>query len=133
MSRFSSVSSEDKSVGKRKFSRLNRSALSIVFTSAYRNECAVGPQYWCQSFQNAQDCGALRHCTDTVWRYDQDQTQIDSTTSCQWCENILANTHKGIMNLAEDEVKKFIQKRFLFWFVSCHLEGSDRSHLNQRL
>ena len=79
-------------------------ALSIHSTSAYSKGCAVGPEYWCQSFQNAQDCGALRHCTDTVWRYDETHAAVDSSTTCEWCQKILANTHKGIQNLGTNQV-----------------------------
>jgi hypothetical protein len=83
------------------------SALTIGLSSAYTKECAVGPQYWCKSFQNAQECGALRHCTDTVWRYDEIATKVDSSTTCEWCQKILENTHKGIQHLANNEVCYF--------------------------
>ncbi|CAF4491466.1 unnamed protein product, partial [Rotaria socialis] len=77
--------------------------LSICLTYTYRPDCAIGPAYWCKSFQNAQDCGALRHCTDTIWRYDEQRISIDSSTKCEWCEKILENTHKAIENVAYNE------------------------------
>ncbi|CAF4875720.1 unnamed protein product, partial [Rotaria socialis] len=77
--------------------------LSICLTYTYRPDCAIGPAYWCKSFQNAQDCGALRHCTDTIWRYDEQRISIDSSTKCEWCEKILENTHKAIENVADNE------------------------------
>ncbi|CAF1001411.1 unnamed protein product [Adineta ricciae] len=77
--------------------------LLIYSTTAYKEECAVGPEYWCRSFQTAQDCGALRHCTDTVWRYDSKHTNVESTTHCDWCQKILENAHKGIQHLASNE------------------------------
>ncbi|CAF3418494.1 unnamed protein product [Rotaria socialis] len=58
-------------------------SLSICLTYTYRPDCAIGPAYWCKSFQNAQDCGALRHCTDTIWRYDEQRISIDSSTKCE--------------------------------------------------
>ncbi|CAF4306464.1 unnamed protein product, partial [Rotaria magnacalcarata] len=54
-------------------------ALFITVSYGYKQECAIGPQYWCQSFETAQDCGSLRHCTDTVWRYDAKNTKVDSS------------------------------------------------------
>jgi hypothetical protein len=78
-------------------------ALSIAFSSGSKKECAVGPEYWCKSFETAQDCGALRHCTDTVWRYDQKTTGVDSSTNCEWCQKILENTHQSIQHLANNE------------------------------
>ncbi|UJR26418.1 hypothetical protein I4U23_007750 [Adineta vaga] len=78
-------------------------ALILYLTTAYKQSCAGGPEYWCKSFQTAEDCGALRHCTDTVWRYDSKHTTVDATTNCEWCQKILENTHKGIQHLANDE------------------------------
>ncbi|CAF3953583.1 unnamed protein product, partial [Rotaria sp. Silwood1] len=78
-------------------------ALTTCLIYAYKQECAIGPEYWCKSFQNAQDCGALRHCTDTIWRYDEKHTKIDTSTKCEWCAQILENTHKAIQNVANNE------------------------------
>lgn len=91
-------------------------ALSIVSSFGYKPECAVGPEYWCKSFQTAQDCGALRHCTDTVWRYDEGSNKIGSSTNCEWCQKILESTHQGIQHLANNEVRASIfndQKMFI--------------------
>ncbi|XP_032515377.2 uncharacterized protein LOC116768698 [Danaus plexippus] len=33
-------------------------------------ECAKGPTYWCESLKNAADCGAVGHCTSTVWELE---------------------------------------------------------------
>ncbi|CAF3582670.1 unnamed protein product [Rotaria socialis] len=77
--------------------------LFITVSYGYKQECAIGPQYWCQSFETAQDCGSLRHCTDTVWRYDAKSTKVDSSTTCEWCQKILENTHQGIQHLANNE------------------------------
>ena len=67
-------------------------AISIGSTNAYAKDCAVGPEYWCQSFEHAQDCGALSHCSDTVWNNDNQVT----SSNCQWCERILENVQKGL-------------------------------------
>lgn len=76
----------------------------ITSILAYEKECAIGPEYWCKSFETARDCGALRHCTDTTWRYDAKQTQVDPSATCEWCQKILKNSHKGIQHLANNEV-----------------------------
>jgi hypothetical protein len=80
-------------------------ALSSGLAAAYPKECAVGPDYWCKSLKNAQDCGAIRHCTDTVWSYDDKYALVDLSKTCQWCEKILGNTHKG---LGDNEVRNFL-------------------------
>ncbi|CAF1099474.1 unnamed protein product [Adineta steineri] len=78
-------------------------ALTTCLISAYKQDCAVGPAYWCKSFQNAEDCGAIRHCTDTVWLNDEKYTTADSSTTCEWCQKIIKNTHTGIQHLANNE------------------------------
>jgi saposin len=84
--------------------------LSIGLTAAYAEECAVGPEYWCKSFENAKDCGALRHCTDTVWSYDTKYAAVDSSTTCQWCKRILGNIYQG---LGDNQVSYFYFKKNL--------------------
>ncbi|CAF0969540.1 unnamed protein product [Rotaria sordida] len=78
-------------------------ALSIGLATGYALECAVGPAYWCKSFENAQNCGAIQHCTDTVWSHDDKHELVASTTTCQWCQRIFQNTHKGFDVLADNE------------------------------
>ncbi|CAF3652448.1 unnamed protein product [Adineta steineri] len=77
--------------------------LTISSTTAYSRECAIGPTHWCKSFENAEDCGAIRHCTDTVWVNDNKYASIESSTTCKWCQKILENTYNGIQNLVNDE------------------------------
>ncbi len=82
-------------------------ALSIGLAASYAKECAVGPDYWCKSFENAQDCGAIRHCTDTVWSNDNKYALVDSSITCQWCQRILGNIQQG---LEDNEVRHFLLK-----------------------
>lgn len=85
---------------------------TIYLASAYQQECAVGPTYWCKSFQNAQDCGAVQHCQDTIWRDDQFHKQVQSSTKCEWCQKILENTGKAIEKVASNEVSPCYSKEF---------------------
>jgi len=47
-----------------------------------REECVWGPSYWCSHVSHARQCGATRHCMDTVWKYQildkptQDLTEV---------------------------------------------------------
>jgi len=105
--------------------------LSIGLAAAYAKECAVGPEFWCKSFQNAEDCGAIRHCTDTVWTYDKKYALSDSSTTCQWCQRILENTYKGIQKLASNEVCNFLlhsSKKKIISYL-----GFDHTHIGSRL
>ncbi|CAF1319414.1 unnamed protein product [Adineta ricciae] len=77
--------------------------LSISSIAGYSTDCAIGPEYWCQSFKNADDCVAIQHCTDTVWRSNNELALADSSSDCKWCRRILATAHSRIGNLVEDE------------------------------
>ncbi|XP_076272653.1 prosaposin-like [Rhynchophorus ferrugineus] len=30
-------------------------------------KCTWGPAYWCDSKENAEECGAVEHCQSKVW------------------------------------------------------------------
>ena len=30
--------------------------------------CSSGPSYWCESYKQAKECGAVHHCTEHVWK-----------------------------------------------------------------
>ena len=102
--------------------------MSVYLTCAYQKECAVGPQYWCKSFQNAQDCGALTHCTDTIWIHDAKYQNIDSTTKCDWCEKMMENTQRAIENIRDNPVCFFFlndkknNKQIFIYLGSCSID-----------
>ena len=90
---------------------------------AYKQECIIGPEYWCKSFQNAQDCGAFRHCVDTIWHNDEKQARINSSTKCQWCEKVLEYTHKAIQNVANNEVSNFVFETIITQTILSFMES----------
>ncbi|XP_057597955.1 pulmonary surfactant-associated protein B [Hippopotamus amphibius kiboko] len=44
--------------------------------------CAQGPEFWCQSLEQALQCRALGHCLKEVWG------RVEADNLCQECENI---------------------------------------------
>ncbi|KAJ8721344.1 hypothetical protein PYW07_002119 [Mythimna separata] len=40
---------------------------NLSFARQVPKECAKGPSVWCQSLKRGADCGAVGHCTSTVW------------------------------------------------------------------
>jgi hypothetical protein len=86
----------------KKFCLIYFQGLSIGLTAGYAKECAVGPDYWCKSFENAQDCSAINHCIDTVWSKDNKYELVDSSKTCQWCQRILGNIEQS---LEDDEIR----------------------------
>ena len=81
--------------------------MSIDSTAAYARECAVGPEYWCMSFETAQDCGAINHCTDTVWSNNNKFGLVDSSTTNEWCQKVLENIQNAYERLTDNEVGTF--------------------------
>uniref|UniRef100_A0A8C0DLQ4 Pulmonary surfactant-associated protein B n=1 Tax=Balaenoptera musculus TaxID=9771 RepID=A0A8C0DLQ4_BALMU len=44
--------------------------------------CAQGPEFWCQSLEQALQCRALGHCLKEVWGH------VEADDLCQECEDI---------------------------------------------
>lgn len=40
---------------------------NLSFARQVPKECAKGPQVWCESLKRGAECGAVGHCTATVW------------------------------------------------------------------
>lgn len=58
----------------------------LIATGAwgYSEQCAQGPEYWCRDASTAEDCGAIRHCQQTVWL--EKSTPVKSTTTGEEAE-----------------------------------------------
>ncbi|XP_004437277.1 PREDICTED: pulmonary surfactant-associated protein B isoform X2 [Ceratotherium simum simum] len=66
--------------------------------------CAGGPEFWCQSLEQALQCRALGHCLQEVWGH------AGADDLCQECENIvriLANMTKEA--IFQDTMRKFLE------------------------
>ncbi|XP_040270561.1 pulmonary surfactant-associated protein B [Bufo bufo] len=47
-----------------------------------KEECAQGPDFWCQDLETAAHCGAVDHCKQNVWKENQD-------VLCSQCKQIV--------------------------------------------
>ncbi|XP_043534566.1 prosaposin [Chiloscyllium plagiosum] len=68
--------------------------------------CAEGPTFWCQNVKTASDCGAVKHCQQTVWR----QPTVKSVP-CDLCTevvSVMGNLLKD--NATEEELKSYLEK-----------------------
>ncbi|XP_037663209.1 pulmonary surfactant-associated protein B isoform X2 [Choloepus didactylus] len=66
--------------------------------------CAQGPEFWCQSLEQALQCGALGHCLREVWGH------LEADNLCQECEDvtrILTNMTKEA--IFQDTLWRFLQ------------------------
>uniref|UniRef100_A0A8C6B097 Pulmonary surfactant-associated protein B n=1 Tax=Monodon monoceros TaxID=40151 RepID=A0A8C6B097_MONMO len=66
--------------------------------------CAQGPEFWCQSLEQALQCRALGHCLQEVWGY------VEAADLCQECEDIthfLINMAKEV--ISQDTIREFLE------------------------
>lgn len=64
--------------------------------------CLNGPEVWCQNFTTAAECGAMKHCVQTVWS----KTNLQQSDSCSSCEAQIDNIRNGVNS---NTTKKAIQ------------------------
>ncbi|KAK3090478.1 hypothetical protein FSP39_012184 [Pinctada imbricata] len=60
-------------------------------------KCTWGPSYWCSHVQKAKECGAIKHCMDTVWS-KQIIKQVNPTVDCTLCQMVVNQTKQLIKN-----------------------------------
>ncbi|XP_026927855.1 pulmonary surfactant-associated protein B isoform X1 [Acinonyx jubatus] len=67
--------------------------------------CARGPEFWCQSLEQALQCRALGHCLQEVWGY------IRADDLCQECEDIVhILTQMTKEAILQDSIRKFLER-----------------------
>ncbi|XP_053383474.1 uncharacterized protein LOC123564714 [Mercenaria mercenaria] len=74
--------------------------LPIVLGSAIpgQDKCVWGPPYWCSSVKHARECGATKHCLQTVWK--NQIIKPESTATCSYCELIVDAFRDALENKA---------------------------------
>ncbi|XP_061288655.1 pulmonary surfactant-associated protein B isoform X2 [Bos javanicus] len=71
----------------------------------YSLACAQGPEFWCQSLEQALQCRALGHCLQEVWGH------VEADDLCQECENISRLLTKMAKEaIFQDSVRKFLEQ-----------------------
>jgi len=80
--------------------------LPVVYGAAVE-ECAWGESYWCSELSIAKTCGAVQHCTTTVWK--NQQIKSSETEVCEFCQSIVDDVHKFIASRkTEDEITHYL-------------------------
>ncbi|KAM8972374.1 pulmonary surfactant-associated protein B [Pelodytes ibericus] len=85
-----------------------------------KDECAKGPEFWCQDLMTAVKCEAIDHCRDTAWKGELDPLCLQ----CKQIVTILLNMVKA--SSIQDTIKKFLNNQCTHLPVSaliiqCHL------------
>nr|XP_035973291.1 pulmonary surfactant-associated protein B isoform X2 [Halichoerus grypus] len=67
--------------------------------------CAWGPEFWCQSLEQALQCRALGHCLQEVWGHAK------ADDLCQECEDIVRSLTKMTKEaIFQDTMRKFLEQ-----------------------
>ncbi|XP_017529790.1 pulmonary surfactant-associated protein B isoform X1 [Manis javanica] len=67
--------------------------------------CAQGPEFWCQSLEQALQCRALGHCLQEVWGH------AGADDLCQECEDIIHILTKMAKEaIFQDTIQTFLEK-----------------------
>lgn len=87
----------------------------LVFTSgswAYSSKCSKGPEYWCRDAATAKECGAVRHCQQTVWRDNTDsKPSMTPRETAEMLCNVLVQASTAL--LADKSVNTQSIKQYL--------------------
>jgi len=80
----------------------------FVCVVAADDECSRGESYWCSDIRVAKQCGAIKHCTDTVWKntvVTKDQTDV-----CQFCKAIVLDVRNLLTDKkTQQEIQKYLE------------------------
>ncbi|XP_075418772.1 pulmonary surfactant-associated protein B [Tenrec ecaudatus] len=68
--------------------------------------CSRGPEFWCQSLEQAVQCRALGHCLQEVWGH------AGADDLCQECEDIIRILTKMTKEaIFQDSMRKFLEQQ----------------------
>lgn len=71
------------------------------------DRCAWGESHWCSDLHAAKACGAVKHCTSTVWK--NQKLPQDSGEVCAFCEAIMDDVRRFIVdNRTEADITHFL-------------------------
>ncbi|KAI3387470.1 hypothetical protein SNEBB_005919 [Seison nebaliae] len=72
-------------------------------------DCTVGPTAWCSSIDAAKECGAMRHCIQTIWSKNQLFSNGKKSSICSSCEDIVEKIRKALEKpQSEKEIKEIL-------------------------
>nr|XP_014343937.1 PREDICTED: prosaposin isoform X3 [Latimeria chalumnae] len=63
-----------------------------------QEQCAKGPEFWCQNVKTASQCGAVKHCQQTVWN-----KPVVKSVPCDLCKEVLTVVDNLLKDKATEE------------------------------
>ncbi|XP_075791066.1 prosaposin [Pelodiscus sinensis] len=69
-------------------------------------DCVKGPEIWCQNLRTASQCGAVKHCQQTVWN----KPSVKSIP-CDLCKEVVTVAGNVLKdNSTEGEIRSYMEK-----------------------
>ncbi|XP_037660341.1 prosaposin isoform X2 [Choloepus didactylus] len=91
-------------------------------------ECTRGSVVWCQNVKTAADCGAVKHCLQTVWN----QPSVKSL-SCDICKDVITEAGNLLKdNATEVEILTYLEKT-CDWLPKPNLSASCKEIVDSYL
>lgn len=82
-------------------------ALFSVCSAELEPRCAWGQSYWCSALDAAKSCGAIQHCTTTVWK--NQLPKQDGGDSCVFCKSIIEDIKRYTeQGKTEEQISQFL-------------------------
>uniref|UniRef100_A0A5F4W9K1 Prosaposin n=1 Tax=Callithrix jacchus TaxID=9483 RepID=A0A5F4W9K1_CALJA len=91
-------------------------------------ECSRGSAVWCQNVKTASDCGAVKHCLQTVWN-----KPTVKSLPCDICKDVV--TAAGDMlkdNATEEEILVYLEKA-CDWLPKANMSASCKEIVDSYL
>ncbi|XP_028915571.1 prosaposin isoform X1 [Ornithorhynchus anatinus] len=81
--------------------------LLVLATSLFRQEeCAKGSEVWCQNLKIASQCGAVKHCQQTVW-----SKPTVKSLPCDLCKEVITVVGDLLKNgKTENDIRDYLEK-----------------------
>ncbi|KYO42446.1 prosaposin [Alligator mississippiensis] len=81
-------------------------AVAVTSPLLWQKDCVKGPEVWCQNLRTASQCGALKHCQQTVW-----SKPTVKSIPCDLCKEVVTVVGKVLKdNGTEDEIRSYMDK-----------------------
>nr|XP_036854704.1 prosaposin isoform X2 [Manis javanica] len=82
-------------------------------------DCTRGSAVWCQNVKTAADCGALKHCLQTVW-----SKPTVKSLPCDICKDVITAAGKMLKdNATEEEILVYLE-RICDWLPMPNMSAS---------
>ncbi|KAM8923809.1 prosaposin [Pelodytes ibericus] len=69
-------------------------------------QCASGPVVWCENVQTASQCGAVKHCQETIWN-----KPVVKSVPCDLCKQVVTIVENFVKdNSSQSEIEAYLNK-----------------------